>query len=193
MAGQDKSAYPHRRSVEMLKAVFTKRRDVRAYADLCEIEDGLAPKDCETLAEMCLKRRRNKDALDGADLSSRIEILVMTREWRRVAKVIESTAREDLMALSHYAIEPVVKKLGRSHPLLVAKLRIAMGLRIVEAKKIDHIRAPSTLNPRAEFGARGVDEMSHTWIGITCLDDAEFEALSAARKATLQTEGSETP
>ena len=217
MAVQDTSASPHRRSVEMLKAVFTKRRDVTAYADLCELKDGLAPKDCETLAEMCLKRRRHKDALawverglelelekknrwpnrsawrlpdlrrsilqkvgragdalasawedyrqgpspysyedlmkfvprgkraewhakaiatlGDADLSSRIEILVMTREWSRVAEVIESAAREDLMALSHYTMEPVVKKLGRSHPLLVAKLRIAMGLRIVEAKK----------------------------------------------------------
>ena len=93
--------------------------------------------------------------LDGADLSSRIEILVMTREWRRVAKVIESTAREDLMALSHYAIEPVVKKLGRSHPLLVAKLRIAMGLRIVEAKKIDDIRPPRRSTPAPSSGPVG--------------------------------------
>ena len=73
MAGQDKSAYPHRRSVEMLKAVFTKRRNVRAYADLCEIEDGLAPKDCETLAEMCLKRRRNKDALAWVERGLELE------------------------------------------------------------------------------------------------------------------------
>ena len=63
MAGQKKAAYPRRRSVEMLKAVFTKRRDVQAYADLCEEEDDLAPKDCETLAEMCLKRRHSEDAL----------------------------------------------------------------------------------------------------------------------------------
>lgn len=57
--------------------------------------------------------------------------------------------------------------------------------------------ASNRINPDPDqwvvFGARGVDEMSHTWIGITYLDDAEFEALSAARKATLQTEGSETP
>ena len=73
MAGQETSAYPHRRSVEMLKTVLTKRRDVTAYADLCEIEDDLAPKDCETLAEMCLKRRRNEDALAWVERALELE------------------------------------------------------------------------------------------------------------------------
>ena len=33
------------------------------------------------------------------------------------------------------------------------------------------------------FGARSVDEMSHVWLGITYLEDAEFERLVAERKA----------
>ena len=33
------------------------------------------------------------------------------------------------------------------------------------------------------FGARGVDEMFHAWIGVTYLDDAEYEELAAARAA----------
>jgi hypothetical protein len=32
------------------------------------------------------------------------------------------------------------------------------------------------------FGARSVDEMSHVWLGITYLEDAEFERLVAERK-----------
>ena len=215
MAGQKRSDYPHRRSVEILKAIFTKRRDVREYADLCEAENDLAPKDCETLAEMSLKRRRVEDALawterglalegrnrwpnraawrlpalhrtilkrlgrtgealaaaweeyrkapsphdykelmkfvpkearsdwharaiailDGADLSARIGIFMLTGERQRLGAVIESARREDLMALGDFTLEPVARKLQRSHPRLTAKLRIAMGLAIVEAKK----------------------------------------------------------
>ncbi len=45
--------------------------------------------------------------------------------------------------------------------------------------------AANRINPDPDqwvvFGARGVDEMSHAWIGITYLDDAEYEALAAAR------------
>ena len=45
--------------------------------------------------------------------------------------------------------------------------------------------AANRINPDPDqwvvFGARGVDEMSHAWIGITYLDDAEYEELAAAR------------
>ena len=47
--------------------------------------------------------------------------------------------------------------------------------------------AANRVNPDPDqwvvFGARGVDEMSHAWIGITYLDDAEYEELAAARAA----------
>ena len=47
--------------------------------------------------------------------------------------------------------------------------------------------AANRINPDPDqwvvFGARGVDEMSHAWIGITYLDDAEYEEMSAARAA----------
>ena len=35
------------------------------------------------------------------------------------------------------------------------------------------------------FGQRGVDEMSHTWIGITYLNDDQYERLSAERQGRL--------
>ena len=45
--------------------------------------------------------------------------------------------------------------------------------------------AANRINPDPDqwvvFGARGVDEMSHAWIGITYLDDAEYEELASAR------------
>ena len=45
------------------------------------------------------------------------------------------------------------------------------------------------LNPDPEqwvvFGRRGVDEMSHMWVGITELEQEEFERLIAERKAKL--------
>ena len=48
--------------------------------------------------------------------------------------------------------------------------------------------AANRINPDPDqwvvFGARGVDEMSHAWIGITYLEDAEYEELAAARAGT---------
>jgi hypothetical protein len=207
--------YAQRRRVEILKAIHEARRDVGAYAALCETEGELAPADCETLAEMCLKRRRPEDALawverglelerkdrwpnrsawhlpdlkreilkklgrsgdalasawedyrraptvysyedlmkfvpkggraewhakalavlDGADLSSRIDLLVKTKEWQRLAAAIEAAPRAKLVGLSHYTTEPAAKSIEKSHPLLAAKLHVAMALRILEAKK----------------------------------------------------------
>jgi hypothetical protein len=70
-----------------------------------------------------------------ADLSSRTGLLIKLKEWERLARVVETTPRERLMVLSHYTTELAAEKLVKSHRLLAAKLRVAMGLRIVEAKK----------------------------------------------------------
>ena len=35
------------------------------------------------------------------------------------------------------------------------------------------------------FGQRGVDEMSHVWLGMTYLSDAQFEKLSAERRGLV--------
>ncbi len=51
--------------------------------------------------------------------------------------------------------------------------------------------AANRINPDPDqwvvFGARGVDEMSHAWIGITYLDDADYEEMAAARAAMAAT------
>jgi len=219
--GGGRRSYVPRRKVEILKAIYQARRDVDAYAVLCEEAGELAPEDCEALAQMCLARRRPEDAfawvehglelekegrfqnrsswglphlqrkilkklgrseealasawehyrlapsvyayedlmkfvakgdraewhakamgaLEGADLSSRIELLVKTKEWMRLAEVIDAAAREELVELSHYTTEPAAKRLGKSHPLLAAKLHVAMALRILEAKKSQYYDA----------------------------------------------------
>jgi hypothetical protein len=43
------------------------------------------------------------------------------------------------------------------------------------------------------FGARGVDEMSHAWIGVTYLDDSDYDELAADRAEVLTTEETDTP
>jgi hypothetical protein len=52
--------------------------------------------------------------------------------------------------------------------------------------------AANPLNPDPEqwvvFGRRGVDEMSHMWVGITELQQAEFDRLVAERTAKLVSE-----
>lgn len=216
-----KETYAHIRNIEVLKSIHVKRGNVRAYQALCNAEEDLAPADCETLAEMSLKRRKIEDALTwverglelernhprsrrsawrlpdlkreilrrlgrgedavasawedycrapsiysyadlmefaprgeqgqwhqralaalaDADLSSRINLLVKTTEWGLLASVIESTPREELIALSHYTIEPAARGLTKAHPLLAAKLEVAMALRILEAKKSKYYEA----------------------------------------------------
>ena len=57
--------------------------------------------------------------------------------------------------------------------------------------------AANRINPDPDqwvvFGARGVDEMSHAWIGITYLDDAEYDELAAARAPVETTDDSQEP
>ena len=52
-----------------------------------------------------------------------------------------------------------------------------------------HGRESDQPRPGPVGGVRraGVDEMSHAWIGITYLDDAEYEELAAARSAAETT------
>ena len=58
------------------------------------------------------------------------------------------------------------------------------GTVLMLRSKFDNTAA-NRINPDPDqwvvFGARGVDEMSHAWIGITYLDDTEYEELAAAR------------
>ena len=116
MAGQERSAYPYRRSVEILKAVFTKRRDAQGYADLCEAENDLAPEDCETLAELSLKRGRNEDALAWAERGLALE--AKNRWPNRAAWRLPKLRRT------------ILKRLGRTGDALAAEWRSSSGTKL---------------------------------------------------------------
>ena len=55
--------------------------------------------------------------------------------------------------------------------------------------------AANRINPDPDqwvvFGARGVDEMSHAWIGITYLSDEQYDELAAERAARETNDGNE--
>jgi uncharacterized protein DUF6880 len=75
------------------------------------------------------------DAATGADLHSSLELFVETKEMERLAELVRGAADEALKHVSHHATEPAARKLGKSHPELAARLWLAQGLRIVDAKK----------------------------------------------------------
>ena len=70
-----------------------------------------------------------------ADLRSIMDLLLKTKELDRLAEVVRRTKDDDLEDLSHYATEPVARKLEKPHPDLAARLWRAQGLRIVNANK----------------------------------------------------------
>jgi hypothetical protein len=74
-------------------------------------------------------------ASEGADLSSRIELLLKTQELDRLADLVRQSPDQALEDLSHYATGPVAETLEATHPDLAARLWLAQGLRIVNAKK----------------------------------------------------------
>jgi uncharacterized Zn finger protein len=75
------------------------------------------------------------EAAKGADLHSVMELFLETKELDRLAERVRRTGDDDLEDLSHYASEPVAKKLEKLHPDLAARLWRAQGLRIVNANK----------------------------------------------------------
>ncbi len=70
------------------------------------------------------------------------------------------------------------------------------GTVLLLRSKFDNTAA-NRINPDPDqwvvFGARGVDEMSHAWIGVTYLDDSDYDELAADRAEVLTTEETDTP
>jgi hypothetical protein len=111
---------------------YCRAPSIYSYADLLKF----APR-----GERREWHRKALAALADAHLSTRIELLVKTKEWELLASIVESRSREELIALSHYTMEPAAEGLAKAHPLLAAKLEVAMALRILEAKKSKHYEA----------------------------------------------------
>lgn len=115
-----------------------------AWEDYCRAPSIYSYADLMEFAPAGEHRRWHQKALAAlgdADLSSRIDLLAKTKAWELLASTIESTSREELIALSHYAIEPAAKGLTKAHPLLAAKLEVAMAFRILEARKSKYYQA----------------------------------------------------
>lgn len=53
----------------------------------------------------------------------------------RLANLIGQSEDSALEDVSHYTIEPVAKKLEKTHPEVAARLWRAQGMRIINAKK----------------------------------------------------------
>lgn len=80
-------------------------------------------------------RARAMDAAAGANLHSLIELWLETKEIERLIERLRTARDEEIEAISHYATEPVAKKLAKTHSDVAAKMYRALGMRILKAKK----------------------------------------------------------
>ncbi len=97
-----------------------------SYADLMRY----VPK-----ADRARWHKKAMDAAGGADLHSLIELWLETREIDRLVETLRKARDGELEGISHYATEPVAKKLAKAHPDVAAKVYRALGIRILKAKK----------------------------------------------------------
>ena len=81
------------------------------------------------------------DVAEGADLRSAMELLLATKEMDSLANLVRQAKDHALEGLSHYATEPIAKKIEKAHPDLSARLWRAQGLRIVNGKKSKYYAA----------------------------------------------------
>jgi len=95
------------------------------------------------------------EAAKGADLHSLMELLLETKELKRLADLVRRSKDSALEGLSHYATEPVAKKLEKTHPGIAARLWCAQGMRIVNAKKSKYYDAALSNFERAKACWRG--------------------------------------
>jgi hypothetical protein len=117
------------RGAEVIDAAWGDYREspsVYRYSDLMKF----VPK-----AERAKWHQKAIDVAEGADLLDAMEIFLATKEMGRLVKLLRQAKDRALEDLSHYATEPVAKKIEKAHPDLAARLWRAQGLRIVNGKK----------------------------------------------------------
>jgi hypothetical protein len=117
------------REDEALEAAWT---DFRAHPSKYSYDDlmKLVP-----TAERTAWHHKAIEAATGADLLSRMELLLETKELERLAELVRQCDDPALEGLSHYSAEPAAKKLEKSCPDIAARLWRAQGMRILSAKK----------------------------------------------------------
>lgn len=134
-----------------------------AWGDYCRTPSTYSYADLMTFVPVGERSKWHQKALsvlEDADLDTRIDLLIVMKEWGLLASLVESTPRAELVGLSHFTTDPAARKLMKAYPLLAAKLEVAMALRILEAKKsryydsalrnLDRARKAMLKNGRAE-------------------------------------------
>lgn len=89
------------------------------------------------------------EAATGSDLHSLIELLLETKELKRLAELVRRSKDDALEGVSHHATEPAAKTLEKTHPDAAARLWCAQGMRVVNAKKSKYYDAAVTNFERA--------------------------------------------
>jgi hypothetical protein len=74
-------------------------------------------------------------AAEKGDLDGYLGICKRTKEWGPLAARIQRVPRAQIEAIGHYTAEPAAKGLAKAHPAAAAKVYVALGFRIVNAKK----------------------------------------------------------
>ncbi len=77
-------------------------------------------------------------AAGHADLHAAIEILTITGEVSRLAARVGAATREQIESISHTVTEPAAYALAAEHPAAAAKVRTALALRVLAAKKTEY-------------------------------------------------------
>jgi hypothetical protein len=113
-------------ALEAAWAEFKKHPSKYSYADLMRYVPD---------AERAAWHTKAMDAAAGADLYSLIELWLETKEIDRLVDRLRRAPDTELEDISHYATEPVAKKLAKTHPDVAAKVYRALGMRILKAKK----------------------------------------------------------
>jgi len=86
-------------------------------------------------AERTIWHEKAIEVAAGADLRSRMELLLETKELERLADLVGQNKDSALEGLSHYVTEPAARKLEKTYPDVAARLWRSQGMRIVNAKK----------------------------------------------------------
>ncbi len=81
------------------------------------------------------------EASEQCDLASQIDLWLEKKEVGRLVARIGTATNEELEQLSHYATEPLARKLDRPHPETAARVYRALGMRIVDARKSKYYAA----------------------------------------------------
>jgi hypothetical protein len=121
--------------------------EYREHPSKCSYDDLMkyVPK-----ADRAAWHEKALEAADGSDLHSLIDLLVETKELDRLAELVRRSKNEALENESHYATEPVAKKLEKTHPDVAARLWCAQGMHVVNPKKSKYYGAALSNFERAQ-------------------------------------------